>query len=325
MDNEELFNTTYVSSPRKHPAHEDSDFGFTESEFSMKNLDNFGKNITRASDENTNSSEPGNEEAHASSNEVSDIIEDIDDFEPDNEEISEDDSHVTGEVEGHGIYYKTKDVAKELGISVQDVRNYDKMFEEFLNVERTPSGHRLFTREYIDKMASILELKRINGYTFEQTKEALSTDEGQVLSERNEMERLHKLLELMTSRIELTGKEIKNAVRSEVEQVLNDTTQKLLTDSSEHNNETLEELRKQNAELKQAVIANQASSSQSIIELKEQLNISRAQNAEMMEMLKSVLADQHNKDKKISELAEQNEKVLAEVSKKRKGWLFFNK
>ena len=139
------------------------------------------------------------------------------------------------------------------------------------------------------------------------------------------MERLHKLLELMTSRIELTGKEIKNAVRSEVEQVLSDTTQKLLTDSSEHNNETLEELRKQNAELKQAVIANQASSSQSIIELKEQLNISRAQNAEMMEMLKSVLADQHNKDKKISELAEQNEKVLAEVSKKRKGWLFFNK
>ena len=199
------------------------------------------------------------------------------------------------------------------------------MFEEFLNVERTPSGHRLFTREYIDKMASILELKRINGYTFEQTKEALSTDEGQVLSERNEMERLHKLLELMTSRIELTGKEIKNAVRSEVEQVLNDTTQKLLTDSSEHNNETLEELRKQNAELKQAVIANQASSAQSIIELKEQLNISREQNAEMMEMLKSVLADQHNKDKKISELAEQNEKVLAEVSKKRKGWLFFNK
>lgn len=325
MDNEELFNTTYVSSPRKHPVHEDSDFGFTESEFSMKNLDNFGKNITRASDENTNSSEPGTEEPHTSRNEVSDIIEDIDDFEPDNEEISEDDSHVTGEVEGHGIYYKTKDVAKELGISVQDVRNYDKMFEEFLNVERTPSGHRLFTREYIDKMASILELKRINGYTFEQTKEALSTDEGQVLSERNEMERLHKLLELMTSRIELTGKEIKNAVRSEVEQVLSDTTQKLLTDSSEHNNETLEELRKQNAELKQAVIANQASSSQSIIELKEQLNISRAQNAEMMEMLKSVLADQHNKDKKISELAEQNEKVLAEVSKKRKGWLFFNK
>ena len=59
--------------------------------------------------------------------------------------------------------------------------------------------------------------------------------------------------------------------------------------------------------------------------IKEQLNISREQNAEMMEMLKSVLADQHNKDKKISELAEQNEKVLAEVSKKRKGWLFFNK
>ena len=246
-----------------------------------------------------------------------DIVDVVDDdHQPDDEKEA-----VSGTVEGHGIYFKTKDVARELGITVQDVRNYDKIFEEFLNVERTASGHRLFTREYIDKLAAILELKKTNNYTFEQTKEALSTDEGQIMSARDEMERLHKLLELMTSRIETSGNEVKRAVREEITETISSLTSNLLIDTQK-NDEQVETLIRQNDELKEALVANQTASAKSILELKEQLSESRRQNEEIMTMLTSVLSDQQKKTAQMEELSAQNEKLFEEVSKKKKRWFF---
>ena len=252
---------------------------------------------------------------------ITDDIEVVDTVESEDPADESKNEHISGTVEGHGIYYKTKDVAKELGITEQDVRNYDKRFEEYLNVERTASGHRKYTREYIDKLAAILELKRINNYTFEQTKEALATDEGQIMSARDEMERLHKLMELMTSRIEMSGNEVKKAVKEEINATIQGLASNLLTDSK-RNDEQIEALVKQNEELKDALVANKTASAQSISELKEQLNKSNRQNDEIMKMLSSVLADQQKKAAQIDDISEQNRKLMEEVTKKKKRWFF---
>ncbi len=319
MDMEEL-GTIYVERSKKPEQHQRRlNFEMEENEFSLKEPDDFGKNIAKY-DASEADMEYENEQAENAVE--NDLKSDVVDFEDD--DIPESNGEqVSGEVEGKGIFYKTKDVAKELGITEQDVRNYDKIFSEYLNVQRTSSGHRRYTREYIDKLAAILELKRINNYTFEQTKEALSTDEGQIMSARDEMDRLHKLLELMTSRIEISGKEVKQAVREEIQRTFEENAARLLTDQSEKN-EQIEALKRQNEELKEALVANQTASAQSITELKEQLNESKKQNEKIVEMLSSVLADQQSKESRINELAEQNEKVLAEVTKKKKGW-FFNR
>lgn len=326
------FKTIYASGSKNGKSQKEPDYGFNDSGFSMKSPDEFGKNITKYGQNLDMSGKTTEKDKERKDTDVIEadpemITGDIVDAEQvleEHEEIHSEsyNESVSGEVEGHGIYYKTKDVARELGITVQDVRNYDKMFEEYLNVERTPSGHRLFTREYIDKMAAILELKRANNYTFEQTREALSTDEGQIMSTRDEMERLHKLLELMTSRIELSGREVKQAVKEAVDRALTEHTEKLLLDSNEKNEAQMEELRQQNEALKTALAANQTASAQSVTELKEQLRESRKENEKIMEMLTSVLADQHSKDTKMAEITEQNEKLLAEITKKRKRWFF---
>ncbi len=321
----ENYKAFYVGSSKKKLSHNEPDYGSDDTGFTLKSPTTATLN---AVDEPLEEMPYDNEEIYTdeplAQPEVSEIVNDEHESEP-----------IRGNIEGKGIYYKTKDVARELGIKEQDVRNLDKQFAEFLNVERTPSGHRLFTREYIDKLASILELKRNNNYTNEQTKEALSTNEGQILAERNELERLHKLLELVTSKVESSNREIKQAIHEEVVNVLSSHTDRLLLETSEkndeqiellkqQNDERIELLKKQNEELKEALIANQKASSQSITELKEQLNVSKEQNARMLDMMTSILADQNKKDEKITKLSEQNEQVLAEVTKKKKHWFSFS-
>jgi len=68
-----------------------------------------------------------------------------------------------------GPKVKTGDVALELGISDQMVRNYCESFSELLEVERTPSGQRLFSKQDIEQLRAIIEFKNKHNYTNEQT------------------------------------------------------------------------------------------------------------------------------------------------------------
>ena len=243
------------------------------------------------------------EEFEENDDEVEESVEEDEEI---NDEIEYEDSakkSYAGSVEGGSMFFKTKDVAEELGISDQEVRNYSQYFAEFLNINKTASGHRRFTRENIEKLAAILEIKENNHYTIEQTIKALSSEEGEIMSARDDMDRLHKLIELMANRIELSGNEIKKSVKEEVRLALTEQAEHLIESSEQQNiqnNEQIKALQEKNEE-----------SNRLIEELQKQ-------NSKILEVLTSISEDQKSKDKMIEELSAQNKELIEEVQKKKK-------
>lgn len=67
------------------------------------------------------------------------------------------------------IKYKTAEVAERLNISSQSLRNFTEYFDDVLNIERTESGHRLYSEENIKKIEGIMKIKKERHFTMEQT------------------------------------------------------------------------------------------------------------------------------------------------------------
>lgn len=94
------------------------------------------------------------------------------------------------------VMYKTQDVSNILGISTQTVRNYLETFENYLDIEKTPGGHRLYTAADIEKLRNIIKLKTERKLTMKQTLEFLQgeDDPDVVISPDKRFEYLTKLL-----------------------------------------------------------------------------------------------------------------------------------
>lgn len=197
------------------------------------------------------------------------------------------------EVVGEGISYRTREVAEELGISEQEVRNYSQYFSEFLDIDKTASGHRRFSRDNIEKLASILQLKRNNGYTIEQTKAALATEEGEIMVAKDEPERLKKLMEW-------TLGQMQDIVKAEVSTALKEQSEAL-------------NLLGTNAE--QARLEQKEEDQKVISELQEQVETSTEAIKRMSDKMDQLIKE---KDAKIQELMAQNE----ELQKKKRGFFF---
>ena len=201
-------------------------------------------------------------------------------------------------VEGEGITYKTSDVADILGIESQDVRNYCQQFSDFLNIDRTVGGQRRFTKENIDRLAAILNIKNANGYTIEQTRAALATEEGQILVARDEPEKLKKLMEWTIAQM---GEVVEQIVTAKVSEALSAQTTLLLESKEEKENkqQQLEVLTTKLTELNDA-------------------------NAQLISTVEQLQTDSKEKDEKIESLIKLNNEILNETKRKKKG-LFFRK
>lgn len=91
--------------------------------------------------------------------------------------IIEDERYTTAKIGAmgseNGILYKTGDVARILGTSDQNIRNYTEYFKDLLSVEKKPSGHRLYTKSDIETLRTAITVKQKKGLTMEQTLEFL--------------------------------------------------------------------------------------------------------------------------------------------------------
>lgn len=96
-----------------------------------------------------------------------------------------------------GIYYKTKDVAIKLGMSEQTIRNYCQVFDEYLNIIKTPSGHRLFSAIDIERLKGIIQIKNEKGISLEQTYDLLTneSDPDTLLLPEKRLEFFMKMIE----------------------------------------------------------------------------------------------------------------------------------
>lgn len=74
------------------------------------------------------------------------------------------------------IHYKTSEVAKILNVSTQMIRNHSLEFEKYLNIIRTPTGHRLYTQRDIERLGSIIQMKKELGLDSKRIGELLEAE-----------------------------------------------------------------------------------------------------------------------------------------------------
>ena len=207
-----------------------------------------------------------------------------------------------GKVEGGHIFYKTREVAEELHITDQDVRNYAQFFEDILQIEKTASGHRRFSRENIDKLANILRIKQENNYTFEQVRELLRSDEGKIAAAGDDLSRLRELMNWTLSQMGRVVKEEVNEVLSSKEIFLEEKYAKenmLLLQDNESKDKALEET-------------------------KNELNKIREETETIRNELNAIKVDKEEKDVRIQELLAENERIKRELEEaKNKKWYKF--
>ena len=219
-------------------------------------------------------------------------------FMPEKETEEEPIVSVKGKVEGGSVFYKTGDVAEELNITDQDVRNYAQFFEDILKIEKTPSGHRRYTRENIDKLASILRLKQENNYTFEQIRDLLRSDEGKIVTAGDDLSRLRELMSW-------TLTQMSTIVKSEVSFVLSEKELMIEDKYSKENAALLEDKEKREKELD---------------EIKSELENLKEEKLGVQKQIEEIKEETSQKDREISSLQEENEKMrkqLEEYAKKK--------
>lgn len=81
----------------------------------------------------------------------------------------------TSQVVGEPLF-STFEIADELGITPQTIRNYIGYFKDFLNVERDERGHTHFTTQDVETLKLILDLRRDKKLTKEKIREYLLND-----------------------------------------------------------------------------------------------------------------------------------------------------
>ena len=86
-----------------------------------------------------------------------------------------DESIETSQVVGEPLF-STFEIADELGITPQTIRNYIGYFKDFLNVERDERGHTHFTTQDVETLKLILDLRRDKKLTKEKIREYLLND-----------------------------------------------------------------------------------------------------------------------------------------------------
>ncbi|MEJ2368511.1 MAG: MerR family transcriptional regulator [Acidobacteriota bacterium] len=93
-------------------------------------------------------------------------------------------------------------VSKTLGLPVSTIRFYEREFSTYLQVEKTPGGHRRFSSEDVEKLKYIHDRIHVQGKTIREVKNTLLSDKDPVLLRRD----LDLLLEVFETLVQQNRK-----------------------------------------------------------------------------------------------------------------------
>lgn len=120
------------------------------------------------------------------------------------EHLTEDELHKLGSE--RAVYFKTREVAARLGCSEQMIRNYSQDFADYLQIEKTPSGHRRYTTDDIERLGNLIKLKADKGLSNEQVIEFLSANDDPDVALTSE-KRADFLMQMIRDTVQNTVKE----------------------------------------------------------------------------------------------------------------------
>jgi DNA-binding transcriptional MerR regulator len=72
------------------------------------------------------------------------------------------------------LYYSIGEVAKMFGVNTSLIRYWEKEFGKWIKPHRSKSGSRYYTNDNIDQIRVVYELVKVEGYTLQGAKDALS-------------------------------------------------------------------------------------------------------------------------------------------------------
>lgn len=89
-------------------------------------------------------------------------------------------------------------VSQEVGLPISTVRYYEKEFGSYLQLLKTPGGHRRFRPEDVEKLKRIHALVHTSGLTLKDAKTKLVSDRDPVLM-RRDLDLLLEVFETLVS------------------------------------------------------------------------------------------------------------------------------
>ena len=198
--------------------------------------------------------------------------------------------------------YGITTVAKLLGLSTQAVRNYCDYFEDYLQIQKKESGHRIFTYDDIERIRQLLKTKDEKNLTLEQLKEYLQGPEQfEVVPES---QRFETAIERMEQAFELS---LKSAISYVIE-----SNSKLLEQKDEETYKMLngvsEQLKSQDAAINELIeiIKDKKETSDTIL-------------SKTIEQLQNSLKDRDQRIEDLIKVSEQqNAKITEYETKKQK-------
>lgn len=111
-------------------------------------------------------------------------------------------------------YYSISKVVKIVGLPSSTIRYYEKEFPFYLNVKKSPGGHRRYTKEQVEKVLYLKKLIHEQGYSLKEVKSRVLDEEDpqrfrqeidlliKVTSElTNENIRIRSILEELSKRV----------------------------------------------------------------------------------------------------------------------------
>lgn len=219
----------------------------------------------------------------------------------DNKEIDEETVNKMGSMDG--VRYKTKDVAAILNISEQTIRNNAAAFDEFLSIEKTPTGHRRYTKEDIEKLRLIFQLKTEKGFTNEQAMEYLKSDHNDYTTLSPE-KKIDLLLLMISKKMEETADAIVQSNQQRIEQ----------------NNEMYNQNLAENTELIKKLSKQLEEKDSSIATLQDDKNTLMQQNEEFQKQIEQLKTQtEQNHDELLKEL----ELIKQTSERTKKKWQFW--
>ena len=241
---------------------------------------------------------------------VSDRESDLERIEPDNITIEKEkfDEETLKNAGGmNTVKYRTKDVANILDVTEQTVRNNASFFEDYLDIEKKSSGHRRYTKQAIDKLRLIFQLKNEKNFTNEQVIEYLQGD-SKDFTALSPDQKLDMVLMMITKTI--------SEVMEQTANNLTETNQKMLEQQNDLYNENL----KENTELIRQLTEKLTEKDDYISSLREDKDELARQNEEFRRQLLEI---QQQASFNQNHIIEELEKLKKDEQPQKKGWRFW--
>ena len=189
------------------------------------------------------------------------------------------------------ITFGTEHVAKELGVSAQAIRNYVEDYNEFLDIEFSPTGRRIFRLEQIEKLRNIMQVKEERGYTTARMKAYLRDpdNEKKVASPEERMEEMFGKMQLAMQQ------SMMESMRTFAGELLENNT-KLLEMRESMSAQIVDELKEQ--------VIDQGKALSELLDLVKSQSMDDRKYEESLKVIEELKDSILQKDKKLDELTD---------------------